>query len=359
VSPAALALIAMMFTEPAERAKAMGLWGGIAGMGGALGVLLGGAFTDLLSWRWIFFINVPVGVAVIALLPRMVRRDAPGGARRFDLRGAVAVTGGLLALVYAILGAHTRGWGSALTVGLLVAAVLALAGFVLIERRHPTPMIPPRFFREPATRVANVLGLITPSAFAGMFFLLTLYLQAVLDYSPLRTGVAYLTLVAAMLIAIPLASARLLPNWGARPLLAAGLAIIAVGLLTLTRLPVRGDYWADVAPGLALVGFGAGWAFLSVTIAAVAKVSPAETGLASGMINAAQQVGGAVALAVYVSVASAVAEHAVRAGADPITARVAGYQSAFFVGAGIALVGAAIAAVGLRGLGTRRSASQH
>jgi EmrB/QacA subfamily drug resistance transporter len=350
VSPAALALITLMFREPGERARALGVWGGIAGAGGALGVLLGGALTELLSWRWIFFINVPVGVALLALIPLLVPMDRANPRHRFDVAGAVTVTGGLLALVYALLGVAANGWGSPVTLATLAGCVVLLTAFVIVEARHPAPLLPLGFFRQRVTWVANVLGLITPSAFAGMFFLLTLYLQTLLGYGPLKTGASYLSLVAAMFVAIPLAAGRLIPRLGVRPVLGAGLAIIAAGLATFIRLPVSGNYWRDVAPGLAMVGFGAGWAFISVTLAALAKARPEETGLASGVINAAQQVGGAVALAVYVFVATDRTTGLLRTGSPPATAQIGGYHAAFLVGALIAAAGAFIAIVGLRGI---------
>jgi EmrB/QacA subfamily drug resistance transporter len=351
VSPAAMALITLMFREPGERARAFGVWGGIAGAGGALGVMLGGALTELLSWRWIFFINVPVGVAVLVLIPLLVPVDRAASARRrFDFAGAATVTGGLLALVYALLEAAANGWGSPATLVALAGCVALLTAFVIVEARHPEPLVPLGFFRQRVTWVANVLGLITPSAFAGMFFLLTLYLQTLLGYGPLRTGASYLSLVAAMFVAVPLAAGRLIPRLGVRPVLGAGLAIIAAGLATFIRLPMSGNYWRDVAPGLALVGFGAGWAFISVTLAAVAKARPEDTGLASGVINAAQQVGGALALAVYVFVATNRTTGLFRAGVAPASAQVGGYRAAFLVGTLIAAAGAFIAIVGLRGI---------
>jgi EmrB/QacA subfamily drug resistance transporter len=360
VSPAALALIALMFPDPGERARAFGVWGGIAGAGGALGVLLGGALTELLSWRWIFFINVPVGVAVLALIPLLVPADRASRRGPFDVAGAVTVTGGLLALVYALLGATANGWGSPVILATLAACVVLLTAFVIVEARHPAPLVPLGFFRQRVTWVADVLGLITPSAFAGMFFLLTLYLQTLLGYGPLKTGVSYLSLVAAMFVAIPLAAGRLIPRLGVRPVLGAGLAIIAAGLATFIRLPLSGSYWRDVAPGLALVGFGAGWAFISVTLAALAKARPADTGLASGVINAAQQVGGALALAVYVFVATDQTTGLLRTGSSFASAQIGGYHTAFLAGTLIAAAGALIAIVGLRGTGpedARRAAA--
>lgn len=360
VSPSALALITLMFPEPGERARALGVWGGIAGAGGALGVMLGGALTEWSSWRVIFFINVPIGAAVLALVPSLVPVDRVTTRRRFDLIGAVAVTGGLLAMVYALLGAGARGWDSPVTIGALAGCLVLSSTFVVVEARQTSPLIPLGFFRQRVTWVADILGLITPSAFAGMFFLLTFYLQSVSGFGPLKTGVSYLSLVAAMLVAVPLASARLIPRVGVRPVLSAGLAIIAAGLATFIRLPVHADYWRDVAPGLILVGFGAGWAFIAVTIAALTKVPAEDIGLGSGVINAAQQVGGALALAVYVSVAAGRTTALLYAGDPAVNAQVGGYHAAFLVGAFIAVTGAFIAAVGLAGIRsgeTRRAAA--
>lgn len=350
VSPAALALIALMFTERSERARALGIWGGIAGLGGALGLLLGGTITDLLSWRWVFFINVPIGAAVLLAVPRLVGRDRGDERARFDLAGGVTVTAGLLALVYAVLGSPRRGWFSPVTLGAMAVAAVLLGAFAVLELRRAEPLIPLHFLRERITRTADITGLLVPSAFAGMFFILTLYLQGVLHYSPLLTGVSYLTLVGALMLAIPLASGPLLRRLGTRPVLAGGLLIMAIGLATFARLPARAGYWSDVAPGLILVGFGAGWSFLAVTIAAVARARPGETGLASGVISAAQQVGGAIALAVWVSVAAARTTTLAAGGASPLTAQLGGYHLAFIVGAGISASGAVVAAAGLRGL---------
>lgn len=350
VSPAALALIALIFTEPGERARALGVWGAIAGVGGALGVLLGGTITDLLSWRWVFLINVPIGAAVLAAVPRLVRAEQRDTRAGFSLAGAATVTAGLLALVYGALGAPQRGWSSPATLAALAAAASLLAVFAVLERRQAAPLIPLHFLRERITRTAGITGLFVPSAFAGMFFLLTLYLQGILRYSPLQTGLSYLTLVGALIAAVPLASGPLLSRAGVRPVLAGGLAIMAAGLATFARLPGHAAYWSDVAPGLALVGFGAGFSFIAVTIAAVARARPGETGLASGVINAAQQVGGAIALAVWVSVAAARTAALGAHGAAPLSAATGGYRTAFLVGTGISALGAIIAAAGLRGL---------
>ncbi len=350
VSPAALALIALIFTEPGDRARALGVWGGIAGLGGALGVLLGGTITGLLSWRWVFLISVPAGAAVLLAVPRLIRPDHADGRPRFSLAGATTVTAGLLTLVYAVLGAPQRGWSSPVTVCCLAAAAVLLGAFAALERGQAAPLIPRHFLAERVTRAADVTGLLVPSAFAGMFFILTLYLQGIQGYSPLRTGVSYLTLIGALLAAVPLASGPLLKRLGIRSVLAGGLAVMAAGLATFARLPGHVSYWIDLAPGLLLVGFGAGLSFITVTIAAVARARPAETGLASGLINAAQQVGGAIALAVWVSVAAARTTSLAAAGASPVSAQVGGYHLAFIVGAGISVLGAIIAATGLRGL---------
>ena len=350
VSPAALALITVTFPKPGERARALGVWGGIAGAGGAIGVVLGGTITTLLSWRWIFLINVPIGVAVLAALPLVVPADRPGRRAGFDVAGAVSVTAGLLALVYAMLGTSRSDLSAPVVAALLAAGVALLVVFVRNELRSPSPLVPLSFFRERVTCVADVLALVTPSAFAGMFFLLTLSLQTLNGYSPLRTGVAYLPLIAAMFVAVPLASGALVPRVGVGPVLTAGLAMMAIGLLTLVRLPAEVAYWRDVLPALILVGFGAGWAFIPLTIAAVARALPEQAGLASGVVSAAMQVGGAVALAVYVLVATHRTQAALRTGVGGASASVSGDHLAFLVGAAIAGAGALVAAVGLRGV---------
>ncbi|TDD89613.1 DHA2 family efflux MFS transporter permease subunit [Actinomadura darangshiensis] len=347
-APTSLALIQILFPESGERTRALGIWGGISGMGGAAGLLLGGALTDLLSWRWIFFINVPIGIAVLLVLPRMIRADPPERSGRFDLPGALTITGGLTALVYAALQAGHNGWGSARTVSMLVAAAVLVAAFVLIERRAENPLIPAAFLRVRTTAVANALALVVPSAFAGTFFILTIYLQTAGGYSALRTGFAYLTLVAGMLIAIPLATQTLVPKLGPRWVLAMGLLIMAAGSLTFVRLPEHASYLSDIVPGLALIGFGAGWTFIPVTIAAVDRAKPEFSGLAAGVFNAALQIGGALALALYVAVAAAWTRHL--PGQDALSAQLGGYHAAFLVGAGLSVAAAVGAAVGLRGL---------
>ena len=349
-APASLALIQLLFPRDRERARALGIWGGIAGMGGAAGLLLGGALTDSLSWRWIFLINVPVGGVVLLLMPRLISRDAPQRPGRIDLPGAVAVTGGMLALVYALLASNRYGWASPVTTGAAAVAAVFIAGFLAREQRAASPLVPLQFFRDRATAAAQGLALMVPVTFAGTLFLLTLYLQTVAGYSALKTGLAYLPLVAAMLIAIPLASRWLIPWTGPAPVLAAGLVLMAVGSASFTGLPVHGSYPRSIMPGLMLIGFGAGWSFIPVTIMAVRKARAKYAGLAAGVFNGAQQIGGALALAIYVAVAQGWTGHLLRAGHSPSSAQTGGYRAAFWAGAGISAAAAILAAVGPRPL---------
>jgi EmrB/QacA subfamily drug resistance transporter len=347
-APTSLALIQLLFPEPKERTRALGVWGGIAGMGGAVGLLLGGGLTDLLSWRWIFFINVPIGLVVLVLLPRLVDADPPDRNGRFDVSGAVTVTAGLVALVYAALEAGHNGWASPVTIGLLLAAAALIAIFIFIESRADNPLIPFAFLRERTTAVADALALVIPSAFAGTFFILTIYLQTISGYSAMRTGLAYLVLVVAMLMSIPLATQRLVPKLGPRPVLTAGLFIMAIGSLTFVRLPLDASYLVDITPGLVLIGFGAGWTFIPITVVAVDRARPEHSGLAAGVFNAAMQIGGALALAVYVAVAAGWTTHLANSGHGAVDAQIGGYRIAFLVGAGISAAAAIGAAVGLR-----------
>jgi len=348
VSPAALSIITTTFSEGAERNRALGIWGAVAGAGGAAGVLLGGVLTSGLSWRWVLFVNVPIGLAAAAAAPRVLvesRTDVP--TQGFDLPGAVTGTAGLALLVYAVVDAVNVGWGSTATILRLAGAAVLLASFLVIESRARNPLLPFSIFRLKTLRGADVVGLLTGMALFSMFFFISLYLQEVLHFSPIKTGLAYLPLAVTIILAAGLAS-QLVTRIGFKATLITGLLIIAVGLLWFSRArDPGGSYVADVLGPSILAGAGLGFSFVSVTIAAVTGTKPDEAGLASGLINSAQQIGGALGLAILATVANSATKAALSSGSvrSASVALTRGFDRAFLVGAGFALVGAILAAV--------------
>jgi EmrB/QacA subfamily drug resistance transporter len=349
VSAVALSLIMTMFTEPGERAKAMGVFGFVAAGGGTIGVLLGGVLTDALDWHWIFIVNLPVGVAVFAsctvLLPS---GRGPAGAARLDIAGAVTVTAALMLAVYAIVNGNQAGWTSTQTVGLLAAAVTLLALFLVIEARVPSPLMPLSLFKLRNVSTANVIAILWAAGMFAWFFLSALYLQIVLGYSPLRVGLAFLPtnlIMAAFSLGL---SAKLVMRLGIRLPLAVGLSLAAIGLVLFARAPVDGTYVVDVLPSMILLAFGAGMSFNPLLLAAMNDVSPSESGLASGVVNTAFMMGGALGLAVLASLAAR-HTHDLRASGDgALVALNGGYHVAFLVGAVFTLAAAAIGATVLR-----------
>ena len=348
-SAVGLAVTMTLFTDQAERAKAMGFFGFVAAGGGSIGVLLGGVLTDLLDWHWIFLVNVPIGVLVCFLSLRLLPAT-PGtaGAGRLDVTGAVTVTGSLMLAVYAIVNGNQDGWTSAQTLGLLGGAVALLAVFLGIESKVAAPLMPLRLFRLRNLRYANVVGILWAAAMFAWFFLSALYLQLVLGYSPLQVGLAFLPANLIMgFFSIGL-SAKLVMHFGIRRPLATGLLLAAVGLVLFARAPVHGSFLVDVLPSMILLGFGAGMAFNPVLLAAMSDVEPQEAGLASGVVNTAFMMGGALGLAVLASVAAS-RTSSLRAGGDgPLAALVGGYHTAFVVGAIFAAAAATVGAVLLR-----------
>ncbi|HEV7459288.1 MAG TPA: MFS transporter, partial [Solirubrobacteraceae bacterium] len=305
LSPAALSIVTNTFREGAERNRALGVWGAVAGSGGAAGVLLGGVLTDSLGWEWVLYVNFPIGILAALLAPRLIDESRAEGERRaFDVAGAVTVTAGLSVLVYALVDAQNAGWGSFQTVGLLGLSVALLAAFTLIETRAAAPLVPFRIFKSRTLTGANVSGLLIGASLFSMFFFLSLYMQQVLGYDALKTGFAYLPLALTIIVAAGITS-TLVTRTGFKPSLAAGMAFITVGLLWFTQVSVDGTYLVDVLPGAILVALGLGFAFVSVTVAATSKVTSAEAGLASGLINTSQQIGGALGLAILSAVATA------------------------------------------------------
>jgi EmrB/QacA subfamily drug resistance transporter len=349
VSAVALSLIMTLFTEPTERAKAMGVFGFVMAGGGSIGVLLGGVLTDLLSWHWIFLVNVPIGIAVYLLTLRLLPADRVAGAGgRIDVAGAVTVTASLMLAVYAIVNGNGNGWTSAETLGLLAAAAVLLVVFLVLETRVEAPLMPLRLFRIRNIWASNVIGVLWAAAMFAVFFLSALYMQLVLGYTPLQVGLSFLPANIIMGVFSIGLSAKLVMRFGIRIPLATGLGLAAAGLLLFARAPVGGDFVVDVLPAMILIGFGAGMAFNPVLLAAMGGVEPAESGLASGVVNTAFMMGGALGLAVLASVAASRTDHLVAAGESHVSALTGGYHLAFLLGAIFAATAAVLGATLLR-----------
>jgi EmrB/QacA subfamily drug resistance transporter len=349
VSVVALSLIMILFTEPAERAKAMGIVGFVLSGGGTAGVLLGGVLTDVLSWHWIFLVNLPVGVLVYVLTVMLLPGDrTPASAGRLDIAGAVTVTASLMLAVYAIVNGNETGWGSGETIGLLVAAGALLAIFLAIEARVSAPLMPLGLFRLRNVSTANAVGVLMAGAMFGWFFLSALYLQLVLGYSPLEVGLAFLPATIVWGVASIALSDRLVMRFGIKPPLVGGLGLFVIGLLLFSRVPVDGNFAVDVLPGMIFMGFGGGITFNPLLLAAMGDVAPTEAGLASGIVNTAFMMGGALGLAVLASLADSRTESLEASGESALAALTGGYQAAFLVGAVFAVAGAVLAAVLLR-----------
>jgi len=338
ISPAALAILMTTFAEGRERNIALGVWGAVGGFGAAAGVLLGGVLTDALSWEWIFFVNIPVGVAAFALAPVLLGESRDTRVRSFDAPGAVLVTGGLTTLVLAITQGSDWGWSSGRTIGVFAAAAALLIGFVRWETHATEPLMRFGILRTKTVLGANVAGFILGTALFSMFLMLTLYMQQVLGYSAMKTGVAYLAVAGTSIIWANVAAA-LVNRVGVRPLIAAGMAILTLGLLLFTQVSVDGSYAADLLPGFLIVALGMALCFVPISIAALAGVKEAEAGLASGLINTSQQIGGAVGIALLSTIAISRTENEVAAGTAVPQALTSGFQLAFWVGAAIALAG--------------------
>ena len=348
-SAVSLSLIMVLFSETGERAKAMGFFGFVASGGGTLGVLLGGVLTDSLSWHWIFLVNVPIGIVVCVLslrtLPAAHGHAASG---RVDVPGALTVTGALMVATYAIVNGNDNGWTSFETLGLLALAAALLALFLVIEARVSAPLVPLRLFRLHNLRTANIVGVLWAAAMFAWFFMAALYLQLVLGYSPLEVGLAFLPstlIMGAFWIGL---SARLVMRFGIRGPLGVGLGLASIGLLLFVRAPVGGDYLTDVLPSMILLGFGAGMAFNPLLLAAMGDVEPRDSGLASGVVNTAFMMGGALGLAILASAADSRTDHLVASGENAVDALLSGYHLAFLIGAVFALGAAIVGAVFLR-----------
>src|SRR2546421_10736557 len=309
LSPAALSILTTTFREGRERNLALGIWGAASGSGGAAGVLLGGALTSALSWSWIFFINVPVGLLVIGLTPFLLRESrADLRHRHFDFSGAASITGGLMLLVYAMTRATQHGWATAETIALLAASVGLIVSFFAIELRSKAPLLPLRIFRLRTLSASNLSGLMMGGAIFSQFFLLTLYMQEVLHYSAIKTGVAYIGLTLSI-IGFSAVSQALVTRIGIRRVLPAGLALSTVALLLFARLPVDGHYWRDLFPAFLISGIWLALAFVPMSIGALTGVRQADAGIASGLINTNQQIGGAIGVAAGTTIATPFTAH--------------------------------------------------
>jgi EmrB/QacA subfamily drug resistance transporter len=353
LSPAALSIVTTTFEEGAERNKALGVWGAVAAGGGAVGSLLGGVLTQGLGWEWVLWINTPIGLVAAALAPQLLLNTrAPRAGRGFDALGAVTITGGLAALVYALVEAGDNGFGAQRTLLLAAAAAVLLTAFVLIERRARNPLVPFTIFRSPTLAGATVTGVLTGGALIGLFFFATLYTQQVLGYGPLEAGVAYLPL-ALTIGGAATAASQLATRLGPKPVLIGGLSILAAGLYWFSHVSVGGSYLADILGPSLVCALGMGLAFVPLTIAAMSGVKADDSGLASGLMTTAQQVGSALGLAVL----AAVATHTTGA-AHTLTAMNSGFQHAFVGAAAISLLGALAASLLIRGAGDTRTAGE-
>jgi EmrB/QacA subfamily drug resistance transporter len=356
LSPAALSLVTVLFAEGAERNKAMGVWGAVAGSGGAVGVLLGGMLTEWAGWEWVLFVNVPIAIAAALLSPRLLPESRNDGERHFDIAGAVTITAGLSLLVYALVDANDAGWGSTQTLGLGAIALALIGSFYVIERRQKAPLVPfPGIFRIRTITGINVSAVLIAAALFSMFFFISLYMQNVLGFSPIETGLAYLPLAVGIIITAG-ASAGLVTRFGFKPVLVAGLLVTAAGLVWFSQISADGSYVGDVLFPSILAAIGLGLAFVSMMVASVSGVETHEAGLASGLINTSQQLGGALGLAILVSVANSKIDDLTASGSPINIAFTEGFQSAFLVGAGLAIAGAVLAMILVSGRASREHA---
>jgi EmrB/QacA subfamily drug resistance transporter len=351
--PSALSIVTTLFSDGAERNKALGAWGAVAGSAGAAGVLLGGVLTSWFGWEWVLWVNVPVSLIALALTPGLVPEGRSQSAtRNFDTAGAVTVTAGLSVLAYALLDASSAGWGSAKIVGLLASSAVLIGAFIAIETRSKAPLVPFRIFRLRTLTGANVVGLLLGASLFSMFFFISLYMQQVLGYSPIHTGLSYLPLAVTIIVAAGLGG-QLVSRFGFKPILAAGMLFVALGLVWFSRVSVHGGLLTDILGPSLLAAVGLGFGFVTSTIAGVSGVRAQEQGLASGLINTSQQIGGALGLAVLSTIATTRTHHLLASGTALPTALTHGFQSAFLGGAAIATLGVAATLILIRGRDSR------
>jgi EmrB/QacA subfamily drug resistance transporter len=360
LSPAALSMLTVLFAEGAARNKALGVWGAVAGSGGAAGVLLGGLLTEYAGWEWVLFVNTPITIGAALLATRLLPESRTDGPRRFDVAGAVTVTAGLSLLVYTLVDANGAGWLSTQTLGLGAVAFALLAAFVVIELRSAAPLVDFSIFRMRTLTATNVVALLVAAALFSMFFFISLYMQQVLGYDALKAGLAYLPLAGGIIVSAGMAS-QLVTRIGFKPVFVSGLVLTAIGLAWFAQVSVHGAYVSDILLPSLIAAVGLGFAFVSMTIAAVAGVGPQQAGLASGLINTSQQVGGALGLAILVSVATSKTDSVMTAaGGAPSAlpgALTEGFRAAFTVGIGFAVVGAILAAVLISSQASREHAA--
>ncbi|WP_374679532.1 DHA2 family efflux MFS transporter permease subunit [Hydrocarboniphaga effusa] len=343
VTAVALALIMNLFTDPDERAKAMGVYGFICAAGGSLGEILGGVLTELMSWEWVFLINLPIGIAVYAFCLKLLPEDVrPEQRQRLDIAGAVLVTSGLMAAVYAVIGGNAAGWASTQTITLLAIAAALLLAFFVVEARVRDPLMPLHLLRLRNLATANIVGILWSAGMFAWFVITALYLQRVLGYSPLQVGLSFMPADFFMAVFSLGLSAKLVIRFGIRTPLWVGLAIAGVGLLLISQAPLSGSYVAHILPGMLLLGIGGGMAFNPLLLAAMSDVDESQSGLASGIANTAFMMGGALGLAVLASLADAATRELLASGSDERDALKSGYQLAFEIGAAMTLLGAAI-----------------
>jgi EmrB/QacA subfamily drug resistance transporter len=348
ITPAALAILVTTFTEGRERNIALGAWGAVGGFGAAAGVLFGGILTDLLSWEWIFFVNIPVGLAALALAPILLSESLDKHGQGFDALGAILVTGGLATLVLGITQGQDWGWSSGRTIGVFAVSAVLLAAFVAWESRVKDPLVPFSIFRLQTLTASNVAGFALGTMLFAMFLMLTLYMQQVLGYSPIETGFAYLAVAGTAVVWANVAAVAV-NRVGVKPALVFGMSLMTIGLLYFTQVSVGGSYWTELLPGFLIIGLGIPFAFVPITIAAVAGTRPDEAGLASGLINTSQQIGGAVGIAILSTIATTTTNDAVADGTQLPVALTDGFQAAFWAGAAIALVGVLVSVFLVRG----------
>jgi EmrB/QacA subfamily drug resistance transporter len=348
LSPSVFSIVTVTFEEGGERNKALGVLGAIAGSGAAIGVLLGGILTEYVGWEWVFFVNVPIGLGALFFVRSFVRESkAPDLARHFDAWGATTVTGGLILFVFALTRAPTEGWTSPEVVLSFVGWAVLSSSFIVIELRSHSPLVPLTIFRRRTLTAANAIGLILGTAVFGMFYLLSLYMQIVLGFSALETGLGYLAVALTAVLSSGAAQA-LSTKAGVKPVLAAGMALLAAGLIFFTQISADGSYVADLLPGFFLIGVGLGFAFVPVSIAALSGATGKEAGLASGLINTNQQIGGAIGLAILISISTTRSDNLIDDGVAQIDALTDGYSLAFWVAAGFAILGVIVTLFALR-----------
>ena len=340
ISPAALSIVTSMFKDGAERNKALGAWGAVAGSAGAVGVLLGGILTEGLGWEWVLWVNVPVALVALAFTPGLIPESRSESAtRHFDAAGAVSVTAGLSVLAYSLLDASSAGWGSTKIIGLLALSAILIGAFVVIELRSTAPLVPFRIFRLRTLTGANVVGILLGASLFSMFFFISLYMQQVLGYSAIHAGLSYLPLALTIIVAAGLGG-QLVTRFGFKPVLAAGMLLVTVGLAWFSQVSVGGGFTADILGPSLLAAIGLGFGFVTTTIAAVSGVEQREQGLASGLINTSQQIGGALGLAVLSTIATSRTDQVMASGTSSLpNALTEGFQSAFLGGAVIAALG--------------------